>query len=100
MLYSPRRTTLKATAKSNAFIAPSSNRQSGQKTPLTIEDTKRITKAFTAYYNHARPHGAIYYIAPNERLANLHQSIFQQLDPKLEAAREFANIKVNNSPPQ
>ena len=59
------------------------------KTPLTLDDAKRITKTFVDHYNQVRLHSAIGYIAPADRLANRHCSIFQQRDLKLEAARKI-----------
>lgn len=63
------------------------------KTPLTLDDAKRITKTFIDHYNQVRLHGAIGYIAPVDRLAHRHSSIFQQRDLKLEAARQIRKRK-------
>lgn len=59
------------------------------KTPLSLEDAKRITETFIDHYNQIRLHSAIGYIAPADRLSNRHSSIFQQRDLKLEAARKI-----------
>lgn len=63
------------------------------KTPLCLEDAKRIVADFIQYYNSTRLHSAIGYIAPNDRLAGRHQTIFAARDKKLEAARETRKIK-------
>ena len=59
------------------------------KTPLNLNDAKRITKTFIDHYNQVRLHSAIGYIAPSDRRAKRQQSIFQQRDLKLEAARQI-----------
>ncbi len=56
------------------------------KIPLSLDDTKRIANTFIDYYNQIRLHSAIGHIAPADRLANRHRSIFQQRDLKLEDA--------------
>ena len=63
------------------------------KTPLTLEDAKRITATFIDHYNQVRLHSALGYIAPHDRLANRHHPIFQQRDIKLEAARQIRKNK-------
>ena len=63
------------------------------KTPLTLDDAKRVTATFIDHYNQVRLHSALGYIAPTDRLANRHRSIFQQRDLKLEAARQIRKIK-------
>ena len=63
------------------------------KTPLNLDDAKRITKTFIDHYNEVRLHSAIGYVAPVDRLANRHRSIFQQRDLKLEAARKIRKRK-------
>ncbi len=63
------------------------------KTPLTLDDARRITATFIDHYNQVRLHSALGYIAPNDRLANRHHSIFRQRDQKLEAARTIRQNK-------
>jgi transposase InsO family protein len=58
------------------------------KTPLDIQDAKRITGDFIEYYNSKRLHSAIGYIAPFDRLHNRHQQIHDARDKKLEDARQ------------
>lgn len=63
------------------------------KTPLTLEDAKRIVADFIEHYNTTRLHSAIGYIAPADRIAGRHTDIFQTRDKKLETARDFRRIK-------
>jgi transposase InsO family protein len=63
------------------------------KTPLSLEDAKRVVADFIDHYNSIRLHSAIGYITPNDRLADRHQTIFAARDKKLEAARENRKIK-------
>jgi len=63
------------------------------KTPLTLEDAKRIVGDFIDHYNAVRLHAGIGYIAPNGRLAGRHAAIFANRDKKLETARENRRIK-------
>jgi putative transposase len=63
------------------------------KTPLSLADAKRVTETFIDHYNQVRLHSALGYIAPIDRLANRHRSIFQQRDLKLEAARQIRKNK-------
>ena len=63
------------------------------KTPLTLEDAKRVVSAFIHHYNQVRLHSAIGYIAPIDRLAGRHLEIFAARDKKLETAREVRRIK-------
>jgi putative transposase len=48
---------------------------------------------FIDYYNRIRLHSAIGYIAPIDRLADRHKTIFAARDKKLETAREARRIK-------
>jgi putative transposase len=58
------------------------------KTPLTLEDARRIVAEFVKYYNDSRLHSAIGYVAPADKLAGREPVIFAERDRKLEAARE------------
>ena len=73
------------------------------KTPLTLEDAKRITGGFIDYYNTQRLHSAISYIAPADRLAGRHEQIHAARDKKLEDARErrrIARQTITLTPPK
>lgn len=63
------------------------------KTPLTLEDAKRITGEFIDHYNHVRLHSALGYIAPMDRMKGRHKEIHANRDKKLETAREMRKIK-------
>lgn len=63
------------------------------KTPLTLEDAKRVTATFIDHYNHVRLHSALGYVTPHDRLANRHRALFQQRDQKLETARQNRKLK-------
>jgi transposase InsO family protein len=65
------------------------------KTPLTLEDAKRIVGDFINHYNLTRLHSAIGYVTPADRLAGRHLTIFSARDKKLEAAREARKLKRN-----
>jgi transposase InsO family protein len=58
------------------------------KTPLTLEDARRIIADFVAHYNEVRLHSAIGYVAPADKLAGRDPVILAERDRKLEAARE------------
>ncbi len=63
------------------------------KTPLSLEDAKRIAGTFIDHYNQVRLHSALGYVAPADRLAHRHRAIFQQRDQKLENARQHRKLK-------
>jgi len=63
------------------------------KTPLNLEDAKRIVAEFIDHYNSTRLHSALGYIAPDDRLANRQTAIFAARDQKLEASRENRKLK-------
>jgi transposase InsO family protein len=65
------------------------------KTPLALDDAKRIVAEFIAHDNQTRLHSAIGYIAPADRLVGRHLDIFAVRDKKLEAARENRKIRRN-----
>lgn len=58
------------------------------KTPLSLEDARRVVGEFVAHYNTARLHSALGYVTPQDRLAGRHTAIYAARDQKLEAARE------------
>ncbi|MBU1674106.1 IS3 family transposase [Patescibacteria group bacterium] len=58
------------------------------KTPLSLEDARRIVGEFVVYYNTRRLHSAIGYITPDDKLHGREILIFKERDTKLEAARE------------
>jgi putative transposase len=58
------------------------------KTPLTLEDARRVVGEFVDHYNKVRLHSALGYVTPQDRLEGQHQKIYAERDRKLEAARE------------
>jgi transposase InsO family protein len=59
-----------------------------QKTPLSLDDARRIVAEYIEHYNTVRLHSAIGYIAPQDKLYGRDKDIFKERDRKLEAARE------------
>jgi putative transposase len=58
------------------------------KTPLSLDDARRVVADFVAHYNQVRLHSAIGYVAPADKLAGRETVIFAERDRKLNAARE------------
>jgi len=58
------------------------------KTPLCLDDARRIVSEYVDHYNNARLHSAIGYIAPVDKLERREQEIWAERDRKLESARE------------
>lgn len=57
------------------------------KTPLDLDDARRIVSGFIAEYNDVRLHSAIGYITPADKLAGRAAAIFAERARKLSAAR-------------
>ena len=58
------------------------------KTPLSLEDARRVVDEFVDYYNTVRLHSAIGYVTPRDKLSRLEPIIFAERDRKLQEARE------------
>lgn len=58
------------------------------KTPLSLEDARRVVGEFVEHYNTVRLHSALGYVTPKDRLAGRQAEIYAARDRKLEAARE------------
>ena len=58
------------------------------KTPLSLDDARRVVADFVAHYNQVRLHSAIGYVAPADKLAGRETVIFAERDRKLNAERE------------
>jgi len=58
------------------------------KTPLSLEDARRLVGEFVTHYNEVRLHSAIGFVAPKDKLLGRDKEIFKARDKKLEAARE------------
>ncbi|HUI45690.1 MAG TPA: transposase [Nitrospirota bacterium] len=50
------------------------------KTPLSLDDARRLVAEYVTHYNTARLHSSIGYIAPVDRLNGRHQDIFKERD--------------------
>ena len=57
------------------------------KSPVSLDDAKRIVAEFIEHYNTQRLHSAIGYITPLDKLSGRAEEIFHARDRKLEAAR-------------
>lgn len=57
------------------------------KTPLTLEDAKKVVEDFITHYNTKRLHSGIGYVTPLDRLEGRHTAIHAERDRKIEAAR-------------
>jgi transposase InsO family protein len=57
------------------------------KTPLSLEDARRVVGNFVDEYNTTRLHSAIGYVTPHDRLEGRHTQIWEERDRTLEAAR-------------
>jgi putative transposase len=66
------------------------------KTPLNLDDAKRLVANFVDYYNNKRLHSALGYITPKDKLEGRENQIFAQRDRKLEAARQTRKQKRLN----
>lgn len=58
------------------------------KSPLSMDDAKRVVGDYVTHYNTARLHSSIGYLAPQDKLEGRAERIFAERDQKLEAARE------------
>jgi len=63
------------------------------KTPLTLEDARRVVAEFVEHYNTVRLHSALGYVTPQDRLEGRHTEIYAARDRKLEAAREKRRLR-------
>lgn len=57
------------------------------KTPLSLDDARRIVSGFVEQYNERRLHSAIGYVTPRTKLEGREEEIFRSRDSKLETAR-------------
>lgn len=63
------------------------------RTPLSLEEARRLVHEYVEHYNQVRLHSAIGYIAPQDRLLGRQQPIFDERDRKLAEARESRKAK-------
>ena len=69
------------------------------RTPLSLDDARRLVAEYVAHYNTVRLHSAIGFVAPADKLTGRDQVIFKERDKKLEAAREQRRIKRQHTLP-
>lgn len=67
------------------------------KTPLDIEDARRLVGEFVQYYNTVRLHSAIGYITPKDKLEGREKEIFAERDLKLTEARDRRKLRRKES---
>jgi len=67
------------------------------KTPLSLEDARRLVEGYVAHYNTKRLHAAIGYVTPQDKLEGREKAIFAERDRKLEAARERRRAQRENA---
>ena len=58
------------------------------KTPLSLDDARRVAGEYVEHYNNVRLHSAIGYLTPADKLAGRDKEIFEKRDRKLAEARE------------
>ena len=63
------------------------------KTPLSLEDARRVVDDFVTHYNNVRLHAAIGYVTPKDMLEGRQAEIHAERDRKLEAAREQRRLR-------
>ena len=63
------------------------------KTPISLEDARRIVGEFVDYYNQVRLHSAVGYVEPKDKLEGRELMIFGERDRKLLAARELRQAR-------
>jgi transposase InsO family protein len=57
------------------------------RTPLSLDDARRLVEGYVEHYNNFRLNSAIGYITPKDMLAGRQQEIHAERDRKLEEAR-------------
>ncbi len=70
------------------------------KTPLSLEDARRVVTTYVQQYNEQRLHGALQYVTPLDKLLGREQAIFAERDRKLEEARSLRAQRRANQRPQ
>jgi len=58
------------------------------KTPLDLDEARRLVGEFVEHYNHERLHSSLGYVAPWDKLDGRDREIFKERDLKLERARQ------------
>jgi len=63
------------------------------KTPLSLEEARRLVGEYVAHYNNKRLHSAIGYVAPKDKLDGNEKQIWEERDRKLDEAREMRKAR-------
>lgn len=63
------------------------------KTPLSLEEARRIVAEFVDHYNNRRLHSGIGYVTPKDMLEGRAKKIHRERDQKLEEARAARKVK-------
>jgi len=58
------------------------------KTPLSLDDARRLVAQYVQHYNNVRLHSAVGYVTPADKLAGREKEIFEKRDRKLAEARQ------------
>ena len=64
-----------------------------ERTPLSLEDAKRLIQEYADHYNEVRLHSAIGYVTPNDMLTGRQAAIHAERDRKLEKARQQLQLR-------
>ena len=70
------------------------------KTPLSLEDARRVVTTYVRQYNEERLHSALQYVTPLDKLLGREQAIFAERDRKLEEARALRAQRRAEQRPQ
>ncbi len=70
------------------------------KTPLSLEDARRVVTTYVQQYNEQRLHSALQYVTPLDKQLGREQAIFAERDRKLEEARSLRAQRRANQRPQ
>lgn len=62
------------------------------KTPIDLDDARRLVGKFVDYYNTKRLHSSVGYITPKDKLEGKEKAIFEERDRKLALARERRRV--------
>jgi putative transposase len=68
------------------------------KTPLTLEDARRVVQTFVNHYNKVRLHSAIGYVTPKDRLSGRDKIILAERKNKLWQARKQRHLDHQSQP--
>ena len=70
------------------------------KTPLSLQEAKKLTQEYVNEYNNYRLHSSIGFVTPKDRLEGRHTEIYKNRDNKLEEARRRRKLSREKATPQ